>query len=85
MWLILAILALIAAFVLVRTILFKPDKITVEEKIPVEFDKDAAVASLQELVRCKTVSYRDASLEDNEEFEKFIALLPALYPNVFKT
>ena len=85
MWLILAILALIAAFVLVRTILFKPEKIAVEEKIPVEFDKDAAVASLQELVRCKTVSYRDASLEDNEEFEKFIALLPALYPNVFET
>lgn len=35
-------------------------------------------------MRCKTVSYEDPSLEDEEEFEKLIALLPQLYPQVFR-
>lgn len=39
--------------------------------------------SLAQLVRCKTVSYNDHSLEDEGEFQKLISLLPTLYPNVF--
>ena len=52
---------------------------------PISFDNDAAVQSLAALVRCKTVSNRDAALEDDAEFEKLIALLPTLYPNVAAT
>ena len=33
---------------------------------------------------CKTISYKDSSLEDDAEFEKLIAKLPILYPNVCK-
>ena len=79
----LGILAVFAAVILVRTLTFKPKaqpKISEEE---VSFDKDGAVNALAELVKCRTVSYSDHSKEDDAEFEKLIAKLPGLYPNVF--
>lgn len=81
------ILALIAAFlaaILIRTALFRPAAEAAQAFEDVEFDRDAAVRSLQELVRCKTVSFYDHSLEDDAEFEKLIGLLPVLYPEVFR-
>lgn len=84
-WIILGIVLLFAAFILVRTLSFKPydgiEPIESEEN----FDSQRAVDSLQKLVQCKTVSYRDASLEDDAEFESLINMLPELYPNVHKT
>ncbi len=87
-WLILIIPALIVVFlavILIRAAMFKPHNdvkvIDSEEK----FDGDRAADNLCRLVRCKTVSYRDHSLEDDAEFEKLIDMLPELYPNVFKT
>ena len=47
-------------------------------------NREKAIDNLQQLIRCKTVSYRDSSLEDEGEFKKLIDLLPKLYPNVFK-
>ena len=82
--LILALVLLFAAVVAVRTIRFTPKpqpEISDEE---ISFDRDAAVDALAQLVRCKTVSYNDSSLEDDGEFEKLISLLPTLYPNVFR-
>lgn len=78
------IIALLLAVILIRTASFKPKaevKVSDEE---ITFDGDRAVENLRELVRCKTVSYNDASLEDDGEFQKLIDLLPTLYPNVFK-
>ena len=72
------------AVILIRAINFKPKhttKILENEEI---FDKDRAVDCLRELVVCKTISYKDSSLEDDAEFEKLIAKLPILYPNVCK-
>ena len=82
---ILAILAAFLAVVLIRTAQFKPKAQPAISTEEVTFDKDAAVRNLAELVRCKTISYSDSSLEDDAEFEKLIAKLPGLYPNVFKT
>ena len=48
----------------------------------VELDEEKIVKDMQEMIRCKTVSYRDESLIDKAEFEKFRNLLPELYPNV---
>ena len=82
--LILALVLLFAAVVAVRTARFTPKpqpEISDEE---ISFDRDAAVDALAQLVRCKTVSYNDSSLEDDGEFEKLISLLPTLYPNVFR-
>lgn len=87
-WLLLLIPAALMVFVavlLIRAASFKPKaqpKLSENEE---QIDTDRAVENLCALVRCKTVSYTDSSLEDDAEFEKLISLLPSLYPNVDKT
>ena len=79
------ILYFILVFVIVilaRTFMFTPKAEEKREVEDVEFDRAAAVKSLAELVRCKTVSYYDHALEDDAEFEKLIGKLPELFPNV---
>ncbi len=79
-----ALIALLLAVIIIRTLRFKPKSqpkaLEGEEKV----DRDTVIKNLQELVRCRTVSYRDPSLEDDTEFEKLISCLPTLYPNVYK-
>ena len=75
-------LAAFVGVILVRTLRFTPPKAEEKQFERVEVDCDAAVEKLAALVRCKTVSYRDGALEDDAEFEKLVALLPTLYPNV---
>ncbi len=79
------ILCLVAAFlavIIVRAYRFTPKEQPRVDDETIDFDKEKAAEALRELVRRKTVSYRDSSLEDDSEFEKLIALLPSLYPNV---
>lgn len=79
------ILALIAAFlavVLIRAAMFGPPEEKAGEPEDVDFDRDAAVKALQELIRCRTVSFYNPAMEDDAEFEKLIGLLPKLYPDV---
>ena len=78
--------ALVLAFLLVvavRTALFRPKGQPQGVGESLSFDREAAVDSLAQLVRCRTVSYNDPSLEDDGEFQKLIALLPTLFPRVF--
>ena len=75
--------ALFLAVILIRAAAFRPKAQAQISQEAVSFDKDAAVSSLAELIKCKTVSYNDHALEDDGEFEKLIALLPGLYPRVF--
>lgn len=83
-WLIpVGLLVLLLAVLLVRTLAFTPKAPVLPLEGDEEFDKQKAVENLQALVRCKTVSYADASLEDNAEFEKLVGMLPTLYPHVF--
>ena len=84
-YLILAALLVFVAVVAVRTSNFKPKEQPPISDEEITFDKDAAVAALAELVKCKTISYSDPALEDDAEFEKLIGKLPELYPNVFAT
>lgn len=77
-------IVLFLAVVILRTLTFKPKKLEEVDKTEEIFDKDKAVSNLQTLVKFKTVSYRDSSLEDDSEFEGLIAKLPELYPNVFE-
>ena len=79
-----ALLALIAV-ILVRTLCFTPPAQEESKGETVSCDEEAAVDALAQLVRCKTISYGDHGLEDDAEFEKLVALLPKLYPNVLKT
>ena len=84
LYLVLAVLVLLLAVVLLRTAAFRPKAEPAAPCEPVEFDREAAVSRLQQLVRCRTVSYTDAAKEDPAEFEKLIGLLPQLYPHVFE-
>ena len=79
----LLVLGLIAVLV-VRALLFTPKPQPETSCESISFDKEAAVSALQQLVRCKTISYVDHSLEDDAEFEKLIGLLPDLYPDIWK-
>ena len=84
-WLLIpAILVIFLAVLIIRAAAFKPKAQPEIDTSAIEFDKEKAARDLRELVKCKTVSYRDPSLEDDAEFEKLIALLPSLYPNVHR-
>ena len=82
---ILYILLVLLVVILARTLMFTPPKAEEKTFAEIEQDSEASIRNLSELIRCKTVSYEDSALEDDAEFEKLIALLPALYPNVWKT
>ena len=84
-YLILAAALVFVAVVAIRTAAFKPKPQPATNDEEIAFDKDGATAALAELVKCKTISYSDHSLEDDAEFEKLIGKLPGLYPNVFRT
>ena len=82
--LILFLAVLFVAVIAIRTIRFTPKPQPGVSEETYDFDKEAAVDALAQLVRCKTVSYNDKALEDDAEFEKLISLLPGLYPRVFE-
>ena len=84
-YILLGFLAGFAAVILWRTLTFKPKAQPALSEETYDFDKDTAVNALQQLVRCKTISYNDHAMEDEGEFEKLISLLPGLYPNVFES
>ena len=77
-------LVLFLALILIRALRFKPKAQPAVSETEEHFDTDRAIENLRALVRYKTVSYKDASLEDDAEFEKLISALPHLYPNVFQ-
>ncbi len=73
---------LFLAVILIRTALFRPRMTEAAEVAPCDFDREAATEALRALVRCRTVSRYDPAEEDDAEFEKLVALLPTLYPNI---
>ncbi len=79
----LAIIVVFVLVVLVRTLAFQPKAQPALTREELGFDREAAVDALAQLVRCKTISYNDHTLEDEAEFQKLISLLPGLYPRVF--
>ena len=86
MWVLLLIPAAIIIFlavIIIRALMFSPKPQPKTDDAEVSFDSKRAVNALCELVRCKTVSRGDPSLEDDAEFEKLIDKLPSLFPNVF--
>ncbi len=86
LWLLIpAALIVLIAVLLVRTLSFRPKAGVPVDETAVAVDRDKITEALRELVRCKTVSYKDHSLEDDAEFQKLIDKLPGLYPNVCKT
>ena len=79
-----ALILLLLAVVLIRALRFKSKANVTPTEGEETVDRDRVVSNLQTLVRFKTVSYRDHSLEDDAEFENMIAKLPELYPSVYE-
>ncbi len=79
-----AAIVLIAFFlvILIRTLRFKPyeKKPMVAENI--SLDEEKIIADLVDMIKCKTVSYRDEALVDRGEFAKFEELLKERFPLV---
>lgn len=84
LYILLAAVAVFLAVILIRAAMFKPKTFPVKESEPIDFNREEPVKALQQLIKCKTVSYYESEKEDDSEFEKLIALLPSLYPEVFK-
>jgi len=82
-FILMCLLAVFLGTVAARTVMFKPKPQPARDDTQYSFDKEACVDALQQLIRCKTVSYNDKSLEDDGEFDKLISLMPSLYPRVF--
>ena len=80
---IILLLAFIAVL-LIRGAMFTPKAEPAADSSPEPVHREKAVSDLQQLIRAKTVSYRDKTLEDEGEFEKFEALLPGMFPHVFE-
>lgn len=82
------ILALLAIFIVILCVNASKCKIEASDtpinQIELEFDTDEKTEHLAKLIRCKTVSHRDASLNDENEFTKFKATLKELYPTVYE-
>lgn len=84
-WLIPALaLAALIAVLLLRTAVFKPKPAEISPAREVAVNDKKIISDMVELIRCKTVSYRDSSLMDEAEFERLRGLLPKLYPEVYR-
>ncbi len=83
LYIILALVALLLFVLIARTLAFKPAKEAPVESTTEDFDRDKAIDDFRQLIRCKTISFRDKALEDGAEFDKLYALLPQLYPNLY--
>ena len=75
---------IVAAVVIIRTLLFVPKKLPLINIESIDINTDKAVNDLADMIRCKTVSDRNKSLEDEKEFDKFKALLHERFPNIYE-
>ena len=81
---VLCVIIIFIAVLLLCTAAFKPP---VEKPFAVEeaaVNAEETAAHLARMIRCKTVSSRDARLADEKEFDKFRGLLAELYPHIHK-
>ena len=62
---ILYILLVLLVVILARTLMFTPPKTEEKAFEDIEQDREASIRNLSELIRCKTVSNRDAAQEDD--------------------
>ena len=84
-WILLALVLLFLAVLLIRTALFRPRDEKAPEPEQTGIDYDKAAEHLARMVRVKTVSSREKASVDEEEFERFRALLCELSPLVTQT
>ena len=68
----------------IRALLFVPKGKQTALPMDVSVNEERAVANFQDMIRCRTISYDDRSMQNESEFEKFRALLDDRYPAIAK-
>lgn len=79
-----SVILLLLLVLVIRTISFKPRCEEGFKADEVLVDADKATNDLCEMIRCKTISDKIKENEDEAEFDKFKALLPTLFPELYK-
>ena len=82
---ILTVLAVFIIVILVRTIRFQPKTEVPAEETPVTVNREKIVEDMVDMIRCRTVSNREESLVDRNEFTKFHKLLEERFPHIHST
>lgn len=77
------IIFIFLSVIIIRTIMFKPAKEQTCSYKEIKTDRDKIVNDMCDMIRCKTVSYRDESLVDRTQFANFEKLIKERFPNVF--
>ncbi len=80
---IIAAFLIFAAVILIRGLCFRPVPMEPVNEETIVLNKDKIVADMVDMIRCKTVSNRDESLVDREEFAKFEGLLQERFPTIY--
>ncbi len=83
-WIILLLIVVWLVVILVRAALFRPHPEAEIQAQPITLQEEKIVKDMADMIRCKTVSYRDEALMDWEEFRKFETLLRERFPLVHK-
>lgn len=73
---------IIFSILIIRALSFKPLIGKEVRPFEIELDENSIVQRFVEMIRCKTISYKDISLENEEEFKRFRKLLIEKYTNV---
>lgn len=79
-----AVVILLGAL-LTRAAMFKPADEELVHVDSISLDKERIVKNMVDMVKCKTISYKEDSLVNWNEFEKFRELLVERYPKIHKT
>ncbi len=79
---IIIIILLFILILIIRALRFKPLEEEDVELFDVNLDEANILKTFIEMIQCKTVSYKDIRLEDDEEFIKFRNLLKEKYPAI---
>lgn len=81
----LAVLVIFVVVLIVRAMRFTPKAEPVPAGDKMDLNEEKIVSDMQEMLRCKTISYNDETLIDQGEFQKFRELLPELYPKIHES
>ena len=84
LYIVLGIIALLLGIAIIKTLLFVPKREQAIEIDQVDVDLEKATRDLADMVRCKTISHRDRTCENDEEFERFIKLLSERFPLIYE-
>ncbi len=80
-----ALVVIFIAVLLLRTLRFTPAAQQEVEIPPISLNEEKIVADMADMIRCKTVSNRDASLVAWDEFTKFQNLLAERFPRIHES